>query len=97
MLAKLTLLSLVGCFISFPAVASDSTAHLGAVFTMTDDAATNAVLAFARATDGSLTYSGSFPTGGAGSGGGEAVLGSQGSVALSGNGRFLLAVNAGSD
>jgi 6-phosphogluconolactonase (cycloisomerase 2 family) len=69
----------------------------GAVFTMTDDAAANAVLAFARAPDGTLRAAGAFPTGGAGSGGGEPVLGSQGAIALSSDGRFLLVVNAGSD
>jgi 6-phosphogluconolactonase len=69
----------------------------GAVFTMNDDAAGNAVLAFARAADGTLEATGVFPTGGAGSGGGEPVLGSQGAIALSSDGRFLLVVNAGSD
>ncbi len=69
----------------------------GAVFTLTDDAAGNAVLAFARAPDGTLAAAGAFLTGGAGSGGGEPVLGSQGALAQSSDGRFLLAVNAGSD
>jgi 6-phosphogluconolactonase len=69
----------------------------GAVFTMNDDAAANAVLAFARAADGTLHAAGVFPTGGAGSGGGEPVLGSQGAIALASDGRFLLVVNAGSD
>ncbi len=98
MRAKLWLLSLAGSFLSFSAGASEgSLPRAGAVFTMTDDPTANAVLAFARAADGSLTFTGAFPTGGAGSGGGEGVLGSQGSVSLSGNGRFLFAVNAGSD
>ncbi len=69
----------------------------GAVFTMTDDASANAVLAFERGPDGALTPAGSTLTGGSGSGGGESVLGSQGALALSTDGRFLLAVNAGSD
>lgn len=69
----------------------------GALFTMNDDAAGNAVLAFARSSDGTLTAAGVFSTGGAGSGGGEPVLGSQGALALSSDGRFLLVVNAGSD
>jgi 6-phosphogluconolactonase (cycloisomerase 2 family) len=69
----------------------------GVVFTMTDDAASNAILAFSRGADGSLELAGTYPTGGAGSGGGESVLGSQGSVTLGGNGRFLFVVNAGSD
>ncbi len=69
----------------------------GAVFTMTDDAVQNAVLSFTRSPDGTLEPAGSAPTGGAGAGGGEGVLGSQGSLSLSADGRFLLAVNAGSD
>lgn len=64
----------------------------GAVYTLTNDAAGNAVKVFTRAGDGSLTAGGAFATGGAGTGAG---LGSQGGVALDG-GR-LFAVNAGSD
>lgn len=66
----------------------------GAVFTQTNDPAKNAVLAFARRNDGTLEPAGAFGTGGTGTGAG---LGSQGAVALSGNGRFLFAVNAGSN
>jgi len=72
-------------------------AEPGAVFTLTDEVASNSVLAFSRDAQGALTPAGSFPTGGMGSGGGEGVLGSEGSVALSRNGRLLLVVNAGSD
>ncbi len=64
----------------------------GAVFTQTNAAAGNAVLAFDRGADGSLTPAGSFATGGLGTGAG---LGSQGAVALDDG--FVLAVNAGSD
>ncbi len=74
-----------------------SAARPGAVFTMTDDPVSNAVLSFTRSTDGTLAPSGSTSTGGAGSGGGEGVLGSQGSLVLSGDGRFRFAVNGGSD
>jgi 6-phosphogluconolactonase (cycloisomerase 2 family) len=66
----------------------------GAVFTLTDDPAGNAVLAFARSSDGTLQPAGSYPTGGKGAGGG---LGSQGALVLSQDGRLLVAVNAGSD
>jgi len=98
MRAKLSVLSLVGSLLSLSAGASESSApQAGAVFTMTDDATANAVLAFARAANGSLTFVGSYPTGGVGSGGGESVLGSQASMTLSWNGRFLFVVNAGSD
>jgi 6-phosphogluconolactonase len=65
----------------------------GAVYVMTN-AAANAVLAYERGPDGSLSEPVSFATGGAGTGAG---LGSQGALVLTGNGRWLLAVNAGSD
>jgi 6-phosphogluconolactonase (cycloisomerase 2 family) len=61
---------------------------------MTNAAAGNSVLAFARASDGTLEPSGSFATGGTGSGGG---LGNQGGLVLEGNRRWLYAVNAGSN
>lgn len=69
----------------------------GAVFTMSDDGVANSVLAFVRAENGTLTLSGTFPTGGVGSGKGESMLGSQGSVTLSRDGRHLFVVNAGSN
>jgi 6-phosphogluconolactonase (cycloisomerase 2 family) len=64
------------------------------VFTETNDAGANTVLAYDRAPDGSLQPAGSYLTGGLGAGSG---LGSQGAVALSDDGRLLLAVDAGSD
>jgi 6-phosphogluconolactonase len=73
-----------------PAAAADRTA----VYTSTNDASGNAVLAFDRAGDGSLAPAGSFPTGGTGTGGG---LGNQGALELTQGGRLLYAVNAGSD
>lgn len=66
----------------------------GAVFTMTNAAAGNAVLMYTRSADGKLTYRNAFATGGLGSGGG---LGNQGAVVLSGNHQWLFVVNAGSD
>jgi 6-phosphogluconolactonase (cycloisomerase 2 family) len=65
-----------------------------AVYVMNNDAAANAVLVFDRAADGTLTEAGSYLTGGLGTGGG---LGSQGALVLSDNGRWLFAVNAGSN
>lgn len=65
-----------------------------AVFTMSNATAGNEIVVFARAADGTLSQVGSYPTGGEGSGNG---LGSQGSVRLSDDGSWLLAVNAGSD
>jgi 6-phosphogluconolactonase len=73
------------------------TAHEGArgfVYTETNAAGGNAVLAYQRGPDGGLSAIGSFATGGLGSGGG---LGSQGALTLAGNGGWLLAVNAGSN
>ncbi|MEW5931740.1 MAG: beta-propeller fold lactonase family protein, partial [Gemmatimonadota bacterium] len=66
----------------------------GAVYVTSNSPAGNAVLAFDRHPDGTLTPAGSFATGGTGTGSG---LGSQGAVVLSDDGRWLLAVNAGSD
>jgi 6-phosphogluconolactonase (cycloisomerase 2 family) len=66
----------------------------GAVFTMSNDASGNSVLAFRRAPDGRLSEAASYATGGRGSGDG---LGSQGAIALSDDGRFLLVVDPGSD
>jgi 6-phosphogluconolactonase (cycloisomerase 2 family) len=66
----------------------------GSVYTMTNDASANMVLWYARAANGALTISGSFATGGTGTGGG---LGSQGAIVLAEDGGILLAVNAGSN
>ena len=66
----------------------------GAVYTLSNGATGNAVIEFARDRDGELKQVGSYTTGGLGSGSG---LGSQGAVVLSDNGRWLLAVDAGSD
>jgi 6-phosphogluconolactonase len=65
-----------------------------AVYTLTNQAAGNAVSVFTRAADGTLTPAGSFATGGTGTGDG---LGSQGAVILSDDGRWLFVVNAGSN
>jgi 6-phosphogluconolactonase (cycloisomerase 2 family) len=79
-----------GAFGAAGALAADG----GAVFTLSNATAGNEVLAFRRQADGSLTFMAAYPTGGLGTGAG---LGSQGSVVLSSNGQWLLAVNAGSD
>lgn len=65
---------------------------VGQVYTMSNSVAGNAVLAFDRAADGSLTAAGSYPTGGIGTGAG---LGNQGGLVLEGN--WLAVVNAGSN
>ena len=66
----------------------------GALYTQTNDPAGNAVQAFDRGPDGTLTPAGTFATRGAGL---ASLGGRQGAVELSGDGRSLFAVNAGSD
>jgi 6-phosphogluconolactonase (cycloisomerase 2 family) len=68
----------------------------GAVFAMTNSASKNEIVAYKRATDGSLQERKTFSTGGRGSGGLTDPLGSQGSLILSPNHSLLFAVNAGS-
>jgi 6-phosphogluconolactonase len=78
-----------------PAVAgSFGSGGSGPVYTSTNSPSGNAVLAFDRLRDGSLTPAGSFPTGGTGTGGG---LGNQGAVVLDDRRDRLFVVNAGSD
>ena len=70
----------------------------GAVFTETNAVAGNAVVAFARAGDGSLTYAGTFATGGNGIGGTNDPLTSQYALVLDGeDAKLLFVVNAGSN
>lgn len=66
----------------------------GAVYTLTNQTSGNAVAVFSRAADGSLSPAVTISTGGIGTGAG---LGSQGALALGGDGRWLFAVNAGSN
>lgn len=74
--------------------ASANSAAVGQVYTASNSATGNAILAFDRAANGSLTPAGSYSTGGLGTGAG---LGNQGGVVLTESGRELLVVNAGSD
>ena len=71
----------------------------GAIYAMTNQLTGNAVMAFTRAADGTLTPAGTFPTGGFGNSRAGLVdpLGSQGALILSADNRFLFAVNAASD
>jgi 6-phosphogluconolactonase len=77
-----------------PASARRDRRSSGAVFTLSNDPAGNAVVMFRRAADGTVSPAGSVPTGGLGTGAG---LGSQGALIMSEGGRWLLGVNAGSD
>ena len=101
--ASLLALALPAALVS-PAVAgaapksSDhhSSAVLGHVYVNDNSAGTNTIAAFDRHADGTLTaISGSpFPAGGSGTGAG---IGSQGALQESADGKYLLAVDAGSD
>lgn len=66
---------------------------IGAVYTATNRSAGNEILMFDRSADGALTSVNVFATGGAGSGNG---LGNQGGITMTADGKFLIAVNAGS-
>ncbi len=93
-------ISLLGAVPVFAAAPSAS-GSAGAVYIMSNSPSGNQILVYNRAADGSLAYAGSFATGGNGSGLGVTVppdpLGSQNSVLLSPNGKWLFAVNAGSN
>lgn len=92
LMASTFMLSLVAGFTT-PVAAAPSDGF-GAVYTSTNATSGNAILVFNRATNGSLSYQGSYSTGGLGSG---ASLGSQSAVVLSQNNHWLFAVNAGSN
>jgi hypothetical protein len=88
------------------AVAAASTTEgeaVGAVYTQTNDPAGNAVVVFDRRADGRLTKRETVSTGGRGStqsvgcGPGCPILDSQNAVVVSDDGKYVFAVNAGSD
>lgn len=66
----------------------------GAVYTMDNSTAGNHLLVYERSASGGLAWAGAVATGGLGTGTG---LGSQGALARSANGQWILACNAGSD
>jgi len=70
--------------------------NAGAVFVMTNAVDKNEVIAYRRASNGTLQEAGRFATGGRGSGGNNDPLESQGSLKLSQDHSLLFAVNAGS-
>ncbi|HVQ86848.1 MAG TPA: beta-propeller fold lactonase family protein [Actinomycetes bacterium] len=74
--------------------ANASTQAAGAVFSLSNSTTGNAVLSWTRSAKGELVPGPSYATGGLGSGAG---LGSQGSVTVSPDRSYLLAVNPGSD
>lgn len=66
----------------------------GAVYTMDNSSVSNHLLVYERSADGRLSSAGAIATGGLGTGAG---LGSQGALARSDNGHWILVCNAGSD
>jgi 6-phosphogluconolactonase len=74
------------------AQATDGHGAEGAVYTMTNSPTGNAVEAYARGSDGSLTPAGTYPTGGDGG-----ALGSGHSIVVSRDGGIVVNVNAGSN
>ena len=85
-LAAVTALASAAVLLPAVATAADT------VYTMSNAAAGNSILAFEASSDGTLTPAASYPTGGLGTGGG---LGNQGAIAVDRD--FLYAINAGSD
>jgi 6-phosphogluconolactonase (cycloisomerase 2 family) len=80
--------------------AHHSASHSRAVFVQSDSPSGNTVVVYDRATNGSLTQAGVYPTGGVGGVlAGSAVdhLASEGSLTFDQDHRLLYAVNAGSD
>jgi 6-phosphogluconolactonase len=75
--------------------------NAGAVYLMNNAAGGNQVMVYSRSSAGSLSFAGSYATGGSGSGVGLTVppdpLGSQDSIIVSPNGKWVIAVNAGSN
>lgn len=95
----LAALTLGAAALAAPAAASASERHSpasGHVYVDDNTAGTNTIAAFNRQADGALTPAADSPVsaGGAGTGGG---LPSQGAVQVSPDGRFLIAVDAGSN
>src|SRR5579859_2205806 len=85
---------LAATFLAPPVLASadGGAADTGVVYTASNASAGNQVLVFQREVNGSLTAAGSFATDGLGTGAG---LGSQGALLVTG--RWIIAVNAGSN
>jgi 6-phosphogluconolactonase len=77
-----------------PGIVSAHDGAAGYVYTETNASSGNAILAYARSGNGSLTWIGTFPTHGLGTGSG---LATQGEVILADGGKWLLAVNAASN
>src|SRR5271156_2079359 len=84
------------CAVFPPLASAQSAKDAGAVFVMTNGVDKNEIIAYGRDANGNLYGGERFDTGGQGSGGLIAPLGSQGSLTLTADHTILLAVNAGS-
>lgn len=87
-----TSVSLMG--VSLTPAAATAAAEPGAVYVLGNQPSGNRVLVYDRAPGGTLTAAGSVDAGGLGTGGG---LGSQGAIITDAPGRYVYAVNAGSN
>src|SRR5579884_1662897 len=96
-MARTLFVAMLALGIAFPicSTAQDQSGN-GAVFAMTNAADRNQIIVFKRSSNGGLMPAHRFATGGRGSGGTADPLQSQGSLILTQNREFLLAVNAGS-
>lgn len=89
-----------GCAVSPSEETSESSeadlvsGRVGAVYTLSNEAASNDVIVYRRGADGVLQYAATHATTGKGSGDG---LGSQGALTLSSDRQWLFAVSAGSN
>ena len=93
-LAALAAATAAAAAFAIPGVATAHSDQRGFVYTETNASSGNSVLAFARVDDDHLAAIGSWSTKGLGTGTG---LATQGEVVLTTDGRWLLAVNAGSN
>jgi 6-phosphogluconolactonase (cycloisomerase 2 family) len=91
-LAIITAISIASGPLSAQDQANSDNKRTGFVYTETN-ATANSILVFNRAVNGSLSLAATVPTGGRG--GGVVSVGSQGSLALSPDGRWLFAANEG--
>ena len=97
-LVVMAVLAAAAVIATVPAQAAEGSAH--AVFVQTNSPAGNAIVAYDRHSDGTLTLVKSYATGGLGgrtAGSASDPLASQGSLVLVRSAGLLLAVNAGSD
>jgi 6-phosphogluconolactonase len=92
--AVMLVLALAAAVLAVLASSAMASHGRGELYTQTNDPSGNAVQRFERGRDGTIAPAGTFSTGGVGL---ADLGGRQGAVELSGDGRYLYAVNAGSN